>query len=332
MSHENEMKISFICYPPSTFVKQDFEILSRHFQVDAVPYRSAGDIIHMIGSIRRSDIVFSWFASGHSFAAVMLAKIFRKRSAVVAGGYDVAFEPEINYGQYTLARHKRMYADFALNRADAILAVSEFTKEEVLARSKPRRVEVVYNGIDTDTFRPMGEKEDLVLTVASGSNDVIRLKGLDVFVKAAGYHPDLKFLVLGLSDADRKTLASCCSSSNVDLRGIVSRQELIGYYQRAKVYCQLSYRESFGVALAEAMACGCTPVVTEKAALPEVVDDAGFYVPYGDPESTAKAILLALRSDKGEKARDRVERYFEIGKREEILISIIWGLIREKRK
>jgi glycosyltransferase involved in cell wall biosynthesis len=326
MSHGNEMKISFICYPPSTFVKQDFEILSRHFQVDAVPYRSAGDIMHMIGSIRRSDIVFSWFASGHSFAAVMLAKIFRKRSVVVAGGYDVAFEPEINYGQYTLARHKRMYADFALNRADAILAVSEFTKEEVLARSEPRRVEVVYNGIDTDTFRPMGEKEDLVLTVASGSNDVIRLKGLDVFVKAAGYHPELKFLVLGLSDADKKTLASCCSSSNVDLRGIVSRKELIGYYQRAKVYCQLSYRESFGVALAEAMACGCAPVVTRRGALSEVVGDTGYYVPYADAKAAAEAITEALLANQGAVVRNRIIGVFQKGIREERLIQIVESL------
>jgi glycosyltransferase involved in cell wall biosynthesis len=326
MSHGNEMKISFICYPPSTFVKQDFEILSRHFQVEAVPYRSTGDIMNMIGPIRRSDLVFSWFASGHSFAAVMLAKIFRKRSVVVAGGYDVAFEPEINYGQYTLARHKRMYADFALSRADAILAVSEFTKEEVLARSKPRRVEVVYNGIDTDMFRPSGEKEDLVLTVASGSNDVIRLKGLDVFVKAAGYHPELKFLVLGLSDADKKTLASCCSSNNVDLRGIVSRKELIGYYQRAKVYCQLSYRESFGVALAEAMACGCMPVVTRRGALSEVVGDVGYYAPYADAEAAAEAITEALLANQGAVVRNRIIGVFQKGIREERLIQIVESL------
>jgi len=321
------MKISFICYPPSTFVKHDFEILSRHFQVEAVPYRSARDIMHMIDPIRRSDVVFSWFASGHSFAAVMLARIFRKRSVVVAGGYDVAFEPEINYGQYTLGRHKRMYADFALNRADAILAVSEFTKEEVLARSKPRRVEVVYNGIDTDIFRPMGEKEDLVLTVASGSNNVIRLKGLDVFARAARYHKDIKFLVLGLSDADRKTLASCFSSNNLDLRGPVSRQELISYYQRAKVYCQLSYRESFGVALAEAMACGCTPVVTRRGALTEVVGETGYYVPYGNAMAAAEAIAEALISYKGTFVRNRIIKVFQKRIREERLIQIVESLL-----
>ena len=35
-----------------------------------------------------------------------------KKSVVFRGGYDVACEPEINYGQYTLAWHKRMYAVF----------------------------------------------------------------------------------------------------------------------------------------------------------------------------------------------------------------------------
>jgi glycosyltransferase involved in cell wall biosynthesis len=323
------MKIAFICYPPSSFVKQDYQILSRHFRVEAVPYRSARDTMHMIGPIQRSDVVFSWFASGHSFAAVMLSKIFRKRSIVVAGGYDVAFEPEIEYGQYTLSRQKRMYADFVLRKADAILAVSEFTKEEVLARSEPRRVEVVYNGIDTDIFRTAGKKEDLVMTVASGTNDVVRLKGLDTFAKAAQHHPGIRFLVLGLSDADRKTLASCCPSKNIELLGPVSQQELIGFYQRAKVYCQLSYRESFGVSLAEAMACGCMPVVTSRGALPEVVEDAGYYVPYGDAKAAAEAISEAMSSYNGTVARNRIIGIFQKETREEKLIQIIESFGKE---
>jgi len=37
------------------------------------------------------------------------------------------------------------------------------------------------------------------MTVASGSGNVIKLKGLDTFVKAAGYHPQIRFLVVGLT-------------------------------------------------------------------------------------------------------------------------------------
>ena len=196
------MKIAFIYYPRSSFVKQDCESLSSHFYVEKVGFRYPRDAIRMIGPIKRSDIIFSWFASGHSFAAVMLCKILRKRSVIIAGGYDVAFEPEINYGQYTLSRHKRMYADFVLRNADIILAVSKFTQAEVLARAKPKKIMVIYNGVNVDKFKPNGEKENLVITVASGSGNVIKLKGLNAFLGAASQLPNVEFLVLGLSEEE----------------------------------------------------------------------------------------------------------------------------------
>ncbi|MFC1938017.1 glycosyltransferase, partial [Chloroflexota bacterium] len=87
-----------------------------------------------------------------------------------------------------------------------------------------------------------------------------------------------------------------------------------------------SYHESFGLSLAEAMACECVPVITGNAALPELVGDTGFYVPYGDPKATAEAIKKALKSDAGKKARERVKRLFPIESRQKALIKIIEGL------
>ncbi|WP_433460892.1 glycosyltransferase family 4 protein [Methanothrix sp.] len=250
-----------------------------------------------------------------------------KRSAVVAGGYDVAYEPEIDYGQYTLPKHKRMYADIVLRNADIILPVSEFTRSEVLARVRPKRIQLLYPGIDTDEFRPQGEKEDLVMTVASSSGRVIRLKGLNSFIGAAALLPGVRFLVVGLSEADREELQSK-AAENVLLSGYETQEELLAHYQKAKVYCQLSYRESFGMALVEAMACGCAPVVTERGALPEVVGDTGYYVPYGNIRATAEAIEKALSSKRGLKARERVEEKFSLKKREQELRSLLEGLSR----
>ncbi|WP_348528214.1 glycosyltransferase family 4 protein [Methanothrix sp.] len=281
----------------------------------------------MIVPIWRSDLTFSWFASGHSFAAVLLCKIMGKRSVVVAGGYDVAYEPEIDYGQYTLPKHKRMYADIVLRNADIILSVSEFTRSEVLARVRPKRIQLLYPGIDTDKFRPLGEKEDLVMTVASSSGRVIRLKGLNSFIGAAALLPGVRFLVVGLSEADREELQSR-AAENVLLSGYETQEELLAHYQKAKVYCQLSYRESFGMALVEAMACGCAPVVTERGALPEVVGDSGYYVPYGNIRAAAEAIEKALSSKRGLKARERVEEKFSLKKREQELRSLLEGLSR----
>ncbi len=317
------MKLAFVYYRQSSFIRQDAEILSRHFQVEEVNYTRPLDIFRIAKAIWRSEVAFSWFASGHSFLVVVFSILFRKRSVIVAGGYDVAFAPEINYGQYTLGRQKRMYSDFVLRNADIILAVSEFTKSELLSRQRPKRVEIVYNGVDTDKFKPEGKKEEMVMTVASGFGNVIKLKGIDSFLKAATHFPDKKFLILGLSDHDKEIINSQNSMGNLELHGRVSHEELIGYYQRAKVYCQLSYRESFGIALAEAMACECIPVVTSRGAMPEVAGDIGYYVPYGDEKATAEEIEKALHSDKGRMARERVKSLFSIDKREKGLVKVI---------
>jgi glycosyltransferase involved in cell wall biosynthesis len=81
------------------------------------------------------------------------------------------------------------------------------------------------------------------------------------------------------------------------------------------------------MALAESMCCECVPVVINNAALPEVVGDTGFYVPYGDPKATAEAIKEALKSGKGRAARERIKNMFPIAKREKRLIEIIIGLM-----
>lgn len=317
------MRISFISYYYATFVKQDHEILSKFFDVERVDYRNPKDILIMARSIYNSNYIYSWFAAGHSFIAVLLAKMMKKRSIVVAGGYDVAYEPEISYGQYTLAWHKKLYADFVLKYADAILAVSQFSAMEAKARSSPRKLEVVYLGIDVEKFMPKGEKEDLVMTVASGSANLNKLKGLDTFIKVTKYFPKIRFLVIGLSEQQNSELRSQSNSNNLELCGHVTQEVLISNYQRAKVYCQLSYRESFGASLAEAMACGCVPIVTNRGALPEVVGDTGFYVPYGDEKATAKGIKNALKSNKGALARKRIEEKFSIRERERKLLEVI---------
>jgi len=331
---DRRKNIAFVySYPSSywlpSFVEQDFKILSQHFNCEIVNFRDVNDVAKILKLIAWSDICFSWFASGHSFVAVALSMMLGKKSMVVAGGYDVAYAPEINYGQYTLGWMSRKRTNFTLKHADLVLAVSDFTRSEAMARARPRRIEVIYNAVDTDKFRPAGSGEDTVdavVTVASGLGDIIRVKGLHVFVKAAALLPEVKFTILGLTDENKQTLKGMISSKNVELCGYMSQEDLLTYYQRAKVYCQLSYRESFGIATAEAMACGCVPVVTDRGALPEVVGDKGIYVPYGDEKATAEGINNALNLDNGVLARKRIEDKFSRRERERSLLDAIESL------
>ena len=316
------MRVSFIYYDYSSFVKQDHDILARHFGVGRANYRSPMDIFKVARSIWKSDISFSWFASGHAFAAVVLSKIFRKKSVVIAGGYDVSYMPEMNYGQYCGGRIKRFMTDYVLRNADKVVAVSEFTAKEALDKQPTAKIDIIYNAIDTNKFVPRGEKESLVVTV--GTN--IPRKRLDVFVETARLLPDIRFAIIGLRDDDIKTLM-LGKPHNLELLGRVP--DLLTYYQAAKVYCQLSFHEGFGVALAEAMACECVPVVTRRGAMQEVVRDAGVYVPYDDVLETAKGIVTALELD-GSIARSRIVQNFSLERRSNALFEVIGGVLNAK--
>jgi glycosyltransferase involved in cell wall biosynthesis len=79
------------------------------------------------------------------------------------------------------------------------------------------------------------------------------------------------------------------------------------------------------MALAEAMAAGCAPVMTRAGALPEVVGDAGVYAASADPGALATAIehALAAGAPLGEAARARTAQCFPLDRRATGLAAVI---------
>ncbi|MCL0094969.1 glycosyltransferase family 4 protein [Dehalococcoidia bacterium] len=315
------------------FLKRDVEILKNHFEIRTAPgfsrRRPITSILKILKGTLWADLTFSHFAGTHAFLAVVFSKIFRKKSVVVVGGYEVAKLPEIGYGSMSHPIYAHV-VKFVLNHADKLFAVSGFNKTEILKYAKPRNVKVVYgsNIIDCDKFSPSGEKEDLVITTGFIRQITIKRKGFESFIKSAEYMPEVKFALIGGYLDNSISYLKSMAPSNVTFTGAVGSDEVLRWCQKAKVYCQLSYYESFGVALAEAMACECVPVVTDRGALPEVVGDTGFYVPYGDAEATAEAIKKALKSDKGKQARERIKRMFPVEKLKRELVSEIGETLR----
>jgi glycosyltransferase involved in cell wall biosynthesis len=306
------------------FVKSDFEALKRHFPVFTlhVTRNIAKDSIDFALSTAKSDVIFVWFAGFQALLSVLFGKLFRKRVVVVAGGYDAAYVPEIGYGAFT-CWYRAAVAYFVLKHADTIAAVSENTKKEIIKRLTPKSIVVIYNGIDTSLFTPNGQKEPIVLTVAAINNSNLKKKGLKTFVEAAAEVSEARFVLAGRYSEAISELKQI-AGANVEFTGYISFKKLLSLYQQSAVYAQLSYHESFGVALAEAMACECVPVTTKRAALPEVVGDSGIYVPYGDVETTAKAVAKALNETVlGKRARRRVVERFSMQEREKKLVETI---------
>jgi glycosyltransferase involved in cell wall biosynthesis len=128
---------------------------------------------------------------------------------------------------------------------------------------------------------------------------------------------------------DAKLYLEQISPKNVEFTGFLPDDEILNYYQRAKVYCQLSYREGLPTALCEAMLCECIPVGSKAAGVMAAIGDTGFYVEYGDEKGTADVIrkALDLKNELGKKARERIKNSFPEKKRTDKLKNLILEMV-----
>jgi glycosyltransferase involved in cell wall biosynthesis len=326
------LKILLVYRHPATFIENDCKILKKYFAVYTHRTKfSIKNLLKLFLLINKVDLVFAWFANWSAVISLLFSKLMKKKFIVVGGGLDSTWILKKNKIKNLEIRGlfekiQKIISKFVFNHADFVIPVSKFAMKGILLISKPKRIKVVYNGIPIRRITKC-KKQNIVLTVGSITNLNIKKKGLLTFAKVTTLLPEIKFFIIG-SYNEKSLLYRILRSiggKNLYFTGYLDKNELFKFMSKAKVYCQLSYSESFGYALAEAMLHQCIPIVTKRAALPEVVGNTGFYVKYGDYKRTARTIkkVLNLPKNLGKKARKRIVEKFNIERRGKELVNII---------
>lgn len=325
------MKILFIHQKQQSFSVRDLNLLQERYDVREVVYRGITDIFLIIKGALWADIIFCWFAKLHAFFGVFFGKLFNKRSVVIAGGDDVAYVPEIKYGM-ACYWWKKWCPALVFRWTDKILSVSESSFEETLNNFSvdKNKVYLLAHGFASSEYKRYKniQKENIIITVGNISNETCIKKGIELFVRCAGVLMETPFYVIGPDIDGSINRLREIASSNLHFTGGLYGEELIAFFNKAKVYVQVSVHESFGCSVAEAMLCECIPVVTRNGALPEVVGECGYCVESFDPEIVADTIKKALNAplEVGVRARKRIETEFPVEKRKEKLYSIMNSL------
>lgn len=322
-------KIFFLHSGNESFVKLDLNLLQNSFVVHDYYARRKFpmDMLNLCRAVNNAEVVYCWFASWNSFWGLILAKILRKPSILVIGGYDIASLPEANYGHQRGGLGKWV-SRCAIKLATVVFTNSEYSKKEAeLNAGVPQdRVQVIYHGVpDPYGQLPILPRKQIALTVGKVDRPNLKRKGLEPFVRAAANLPDVQFILVGeWSDNSIEYLRSI-ASENVLFTGRLSDNELVAQYHQASVYVQASLHEGFGLSVAEAMLAGCIPVTTRAGALPEVVGECGFYCDSPDPAEIARVVKLALTASMTmrEHARKRITEHFSMQKRGQLLEGLI---------
>ncbi len=207
-----------------------------------------------------------------------------------------------------------------MNHADVITAVSQFSAD--LAKKSlniQKDIRVINNGIDANVFTPgFSRKEGQRIRVLFTGN-LTRRKGAHWLEPIAERLNDGVEIVY--TQGLRTTKTRLPEHPKLRCLGNVAYQSLPDLYRQADIFLFPSVREGFGLAVAEAMACGLPAVVTNGSALPELIHhgQGGYLCPVGDVDAFAEKINQladspALRLTMGAYNRNRIEQSFSLEK------------------
>lgn len=202
-------------------------------------------------------------------------------------------------------------------RADKIIAVSQYVKEEIikLAGVPRNKVAVIYNGVGKE-FHP-------IVSSMLSSQIKKRLNILGEFILYVGNlmpHKNVRRLIeayAGLPDSLKtkyqlviggtkgeffppllKRTEELKLKGRVIFTDFISSRDIASIYQAATLFVFPSLCEGFGLPPLEAMACGTPVIVSNITSLPEVVEDAGILVNPYEVDEIKETIIRVLTDSK----------------------------------
>jgi alpha-maltose-1-phosphate synthase len=246
----------------------------------------------------------------------------------------------------------------AILDADAVIAVSKGTKEDILRaypEVNPDRVHVIYNGIDLDEYQRTAETTALIkygvdpaLPYVLFVGRITRQKGVTHLVEAIRYLPRDTQVVLCAGAPDTPEIAAemrkkveearALNPNVVWIEKMVTKPEVIQLYSNASVFCCPSVYEPFGIINLEAMACRAPVVASATGGILEVVVDGvtGYLVPFDqDPATTFPSNPDRFARDLAEKishllADPEKAKRFGVAGRKRVEETFAWSAIADQ--
>jgi glycosyltransferase involved in cell wall biosynthesis len=250
--------------------------------------------------------------------------------------HDIIYLEKWNFTQGTTYQifgnlYRRWNVPKAVKLAKHILTVSNFENDRIKSyfNLTNNQVSTAYNGVGNH-FSPVTDKIELARAKKQynlpddymfflGNTDPKKnvigvLKALSTLKKKNLLKSKLLML-----DINRNYLQGLMKQINdeslmddIVFSGYVPNKDLPAIYSQAKLFLYPSLRESFGIPLLEAMACGAPLITSNTSSMPEIAQNSAVFVNPFNPDEIAEAIIQVqndeqLREDLRIKGFERVK-------------------------
>ena len=235
-----------------------------------------------------------------TFGAGIKAKRKKNKPLVLhvhATEFDRTGNHGVNQHVYDLERH-------GMNKADMVIAVSNFTKDKVVSHYgiSPEKIRVVHNAVD---FSQHYFNEDFELKktdkVVLFLGRITLQKGPDYFIQAAKkvleHEKNVKFIVAGAGDMEASVIEKTAELGIADkvlFAGFLNEDDVERAYKMADVYVMPSVSEPFGITALEAMKNKTATIVSKQSGVSEVARHC-LKVDFWDIKEISNKIISLLR-------------------------------------
>lgn len=231
----------------------------------------------------------------------------------------------------------RIFEERMLERSNKIIAVSDFTRRELLQyyEVKEDKIRVIHNGVDVNKFQPADDKRRAKEELGFNPDDIIVLsvgrlyarKGLFTLIESmpavTRKFPRAKFVISGKGQSNEmKKLVAHAQKlgvrDNLVFTGYYPDRKLPRLYQAADVFAFSTFYENLPFAVLEALSTGLPVVTTRVGGIPEMIEDGknGFLVQPFNSRELSDRILCFLEhpgaaSEMAFLAREIIEERFD---------------------
>ena len=209
---------------------------------------------------------------------------FRARGPLVVTVHDVAVLRHQEWFRCLSRSYSRLAVPRVVGAADRLIAVSEFTKRELveLLAVPEEKIRVVPNAVEP-VFTPEGSRAEGDYALAVGTLEPRK----NLARIAAAVDGELRV-------AGARGWGNVEPPANVTWLGEVPDAELAELYRGARCLVYASLYEGFGIPVAEALACGCPVVTSRDSPMAELAGDDAVYVDPGDVASIRDGIARSF--------------------------------------
>lgn len=208
------------------------------------------------------------------------------------------------------------------NRADKIVLVNNMVRNELMRIGFPKsKLFVSSNGIDGDYFEYMKrsdlEYDGIFLARLSPSKGITNL--IEIWKNVCREIPGAKLAVIGGGLDETKTflqkkINSYNLKNNIDLLGFLENEKAHPILKAGKVFLFPSHEEGWGIAIAEAMACGLPVVSWNLPVYKEIFEEHIFKIEEDDINYFSEKVVELLKNrnlsaEKGRNGRNYIKKY-----------------------